>query len=108
MTPARVVNGSNRVRATTPSAYGRVALRRELARLSQAIEGTRNDCLNKAAFTLGQLVAIGALDEDETATTLIAEGQLLGLGVTETERTVLSGLRAGMEQPRESHLISSA
>jgi hypothetical protein len=100
MTTERVINRSNRVRVTTPSAYGRVALRRELERLSQAIEGTRNDRLNKAAFTLGQLVAIGALDEEETATTLIAEGQLLGLGVLECERTVASGMSAGMEKPR--------
>lgn len=67
----------------------------------KAKEGTRNDRLNKAAYALGQLVAVGALDVDETATMLIAEGQLLGLGATERERTVASGLNAGMEQPRE-------
>lgn len=100
MTPERTVNRYSRVRVTTPSAYGRVALRRELARLSQATEGTRNDCLNKAAFALGQLIAIGALDENETATTLIGEGQLLGLSYRECERTVVSGLSAGMERPR--------
>jgi hypothetical protein len=78
------------VRVATPSAYGRVALRRELERLSHATEGTRNNRLNKAGFALDQLVAIGALDEQEVAT-LIAEGQLLGLGVLECERTVASG-----------------
>jgi hypothetical protein len=94
----RTVNSCKEL--TVSSAYGRAALRRELDRLSQAENGTRNDQLNRSAFSLGQLVAIGALDEDETATTLIAEGQLLGLGVLECERTVASGLAAGMEQPR--------
>jgi hypothetical protein len=100
LAPERVINNSHVRVTTTPSAYGRAALRRELARLSQATEGTRNDSLNKAAFALGQLVGIGGLDEAETAIALVAEGQLLGLGLTETERTVTSGLCAGMEQPR--------
>ena len=88
------------MRVSNSSAYGRAALRRELERVSAAQPGTRNDQFNRSAFALGQLVAIGALDEDETAATLIAEGQLLGLGVLECERTVASGLAAGMEQPR--------
>jgi hypothetical protein len=83
-----------------PTAYGRAALRRELERLSQAKESTRNDVLNRAAFALRQLVAVGPLDEDETATRLIAEGQLLALGLPECERTVASGMSAEMEQPR--------
>jgi len=94
------LNGSKELRVSNSSAYGRAALRRELERVSAAQPGTRNDQFNRSAFALGQLVAIGALDEDETAATLIAEGQLLGLGVLECERTVASGLAAGMEQPR--------
>jgi len=46
------------------------------------------------------LVATGALSEDETAAALIATGQGLGLGERECERTVASGLTAGMELPR--------
>jgi hypothetical protein len=56
--------------------------------------------MNKAACALGQLVAIGALDKDERATMLLAEGQLLGLGLPECERAVASGMLAGMENPR--------
>jgi hypothetical protein len=63
-------------------------------------EGTRNNQLNASSFALGQLVAAGALDRDETAAALIAEGQRLGLGARECERTVASGLLAGMAQPR--------
>ena len=77
------------------SAYGRAALRHELERLAQAKEGTRNDQLNRCSFSLGQLVALGEIDEQETASALIAEGLLLGLGVKECERTVASGLTAG-------------
>jgi len=74
----------------------------ELDRLSQAENGTRNGHLNRSAFALGQLVASEALDELETVTGLIEAGQNLGLGLRECERTVASGLRGGMEQPRAS------
>jgi hypothetical protein len=94
----RTVNSSKELTVTT--AYGQAALRRELERLSQAENGTRNDQLNRAAFSLGQLVASGALEEDNTAVALIQAGQDLGLGLNECERTVASGLAAGMEQPR--------
>jgi hypothetical protein len=87
-------------RLTVSSAYGQAGLRRELERLAQAQNGTRNDQLNKAAFSLGQLVGSGALDEDGTAAVLIQAGQDLGLGLNECERTVASGITAGMEQPR--------
>jgi hypothetical protein len=81
-------------------AYGLGALRRELQRLSQAREGTRNHQLNTASFNMGRLVAVGAICEQEAAAALIEQGQRIGLGATECERTVASGLSAGMEQPR--------
>jgi hypothetical protein len=82
------------------SAYGQAALRRELERLAQAQNGTRNDQLNKAAFSLGQLVASGVLDGTETTAALIQAGQDLGLGLNECERTVAGGISAGTENPR--------
>jgi hypothetical protein len=81
-------------------AYGLGALRRELQRLSQAREGTRNHQLNIAAFKMGRLVAAGAICEQEVAAALIEQGQRIGLEATECERTVASGISAGMEQPR--------
>jgi hypothetical protein len=92
------LNGSKELRVS--GAYGRAALRRELVRLSQAENGTRNDTLNRVAFSLGQLVATGALDESETAAELHAKGHEIGLDSREVERTVASGLAAGMKQPR--------
>jgi hypothetical protein len=81
-------------------AYGLGALRRELQRLSQAKEGTRNHQLNTASFNMGRLVAAGAICEQEAAAALIEQGQRIGLGATECERTVASGMTAGMECSR--------
>ena len=78
-------------------AYGAGALRRELQRLALAKEGTRNHQLNVSSFNMGRLVAAGAIDEQEVAAALIKEGKRIGLGTTECERTVVSGMTAGME-----------
>jgi hypothetical protein len=97
--------GPERPRTVPESrAYGLGALRRELQRLSLAKEGTRNHQLNAASFNMGRLVAAGAICEQEAATALIEQGQRIGLGTTECERTVASGLSAGMEQPRSMAL----
>ena len=81
-------------------AYGAGALRRELQRLALAKEGTRNHQLNVSSFNMGRLVAAGAIDEQEVAAALIKEGKRIGLGTTECERTVTSGMTAGMECSR--------
>jgi hypothetical protein len=49
---------------------------------------------------MGRLVAAGAIEEREAAAALIEQGQRIGLGATECERTVASGMNAGMEGPR--------
>jgi hypothetical protein len=82
------------------SAYARAALRRELESLSRAQPGTRNDQLNRSAFALGQLVGAGTLGEEEVAVALTETGLALGLGERECERTIASGLNAGMANPR--------
>ena len=88
-------------------AYGLGALRRELQRLSQAREGTRNHQLNTASFNMGRLVAVGALCEQEAAAALIEQGQRIGLGATECERTVASGLSAGIELTFAGNIIET-
>jgi hypothetical protein len=90
--PPMVLEGSR--------AYGLGALRRELQRLSQAREGTRNHQLNTASFNMGRLVAAGAIEEREAAAALIEQGHRIGLGASECERTVASGINAGMQGPR--------
>ena len=81
------------VRATSTH---RTPRRAEILTGDQAEVGTRNHSLNKAAFALGRLVTVGALDHEETAAALITECPRLGLGLLQSERTVASGMTAGM------------
>lgn len=72
---------------------------RLLRKVEFAEEGTRNDTLNRSAFTLGGLAATGALDENEVYDALFDAGIMSGLAEDETENTILSGFAAGKEQP---------
>ena len=82
------------------SAWARVALNGEADRVRAAPNGSRNSTLNRAAFSLGQIVGIGALDAS-TVEQVLANGALTaGLGEREALLTIRSGLRAGLEHPR--------
>ena len=70
----------------------------ELAELSAAQEGTRNDALNRAAFNLAQLVKAGALPEDWARGQLEARAVGAGLSVLEARGTIDSAFRAA--EPR--------
>jgi len=50
------------VQAVRGTRYGIGGLRRQVAELLEAEEGTRNAALNKSAFAMGQLVGAGMLD----------------------------------------------
>jgi len=89
--PAEAVQGTR---------YAVGALRRQLAELLDAKEGTRNDTLNKSAFAIGQLVGAGLLNEDGAAAVLEDAGQRIGLSPGEVRRSVVSGMRAGARCPR--------
>ena len=65
-----------------------------------APEGTRNHALNRAAFCLGQIVAVGALDTTVVEAALLASALHAGLGEREALRTLQSGLTAGIAHPR--------
>jgi len=82
------------------SAYGLAALDREVAAVAGASEGTRNETLNRAAFSLGQLVASGALKEGAVFDALICAATSAGLDASEARATIRSGLRAGSSTPR--------
>lgn len=88
-----------------PRRYGLSALERECSRVARAGPGTRNDTLNRAAFSLGQIVASGALGEAEVAAALEDAAAQSGLiaddGIATVRATVRSGLSAGAEHPRE-------
>jgi putative DNA primase/helicase len=62
-------------------------------------EGQRNHALNKAAFRLGRFVAGGLLDEQVVIADLTGGALACGLDATEIERTIKSGLDAGLKKP---------
>ena len=82
-------------------AYATTALEAECARVASAIEGTRNDTLNQAAFNLGQLVGAGHLDDAAVRTRLADAAAECGLGDIEADRTIQSGVTDGAKQPRQ-------
>lgn len=80
--------------------YARKALEGEVQGVMDAPEGTRNDRLNKAAFSMGQLVAGGEIAERDVAEALISAATVAGLESDETLKTIKSGLISGQEHPR--------
>ncbi len=82
------------------SRYASAALAGEVDRVSSAVEGERNDTLNRSAFRLGQLVAVHLLPEAEVIRELTSAALIAGLSPAETARTIRSGLGAGRRQPR--------
>jgi hypothetical protein len=85
--------------------YARAALVREAARVRAAPPGTCNDTLNRAAFSLGQLVAAGLLGAGEVRAVLLAAALAApATGHADRERkataTITSGLRGGAAKPR--------
>jgi hypothetical protein len=88
------------VQTVSGTRYSIGGLRRQLAELLEAEEGTRNATLNKSAFAMGQLVGAGMLDEQDATAVLEDAGQRIGLRPGEVRRSVASGLRAGARCPR--------
>lgn len=86
---------------TREAAYAMAALKRECEDVANAPSGMRNNRLNQAAFSLGQLVASGLLDEDVVIDHLSTAAQRAGLSHAEIYRTINSGLRAGLREPRQ-------
>ena len=85
-----------------PGRYALAALEREADGVRTAPAGTRNATLNRAAFCLGQLVATRDLDRTTVEAALTGAALAAGLGEPEVERTIKSGLEAGLAHPRGS------
>lgn len=83
-----------------PSRWARAALEGEVRRVCSAVEGSRNVTLNRAAFSLGQIVAGGSLDRTTVADTLADAARRVGLSDREAALTIRSGLDAGSRTPR--------
>lgn len=82
------------------SAYAAAALRAEVERVTAAEPGTRNDTLNAASYSLGQLVGAGVLPGELTVAALTRAARTSGLNDDEIRATVRSGLTAGVKRPR--------
>ncbi|MGH3599134.1 MAG: hypothetical protein ACRDQH_02460, partial [Pseudonocardiaceae bacterium] len=80
--------------------YGAAALARELETLACAGEGTRNDTLNRAAFSLAQLADAGHLDWHEVSAELDTVARRIGLAEREIRRTLHSATTASTGKPR--------
>jgi putative DNA primase/helicase len=83
-----------------PGAWAAAALAAEVSTVTNATEGTRNHTLNRAAFSLGQLVAGGYLDPNDVAAALSDAARAAGLTAAESRATIASGLRADTTLPR--------
>jgi hypothetical protein len=98
----------------SPSTYGKAALEYEISALASIPNGQRNHALNRAAFSLFQLVAGGELDESEVLNRLIEASFANGLmtdpndGPASVKRTIASGRRAGFQHPRNRSGATSA
>lgn len=86
--------------ADTTTAYGRTALSSETAKISAAVNGTRNHTLNEAAFACYQLVAGGQIADDDVVNALLPAALDTGLDEAEARRTLASARRAGLAAPR--------
>jgi hypothetical protein len=80
--------------------YGRAALARERAAVAAAQPGRRNATLNRAAFSLGQLVAAGLLEVEEVRAVLLAAALEAGNPEAKAQATIESGLAGGAAKPR--------
>src|SRR5690606_28051282 len=73
------------------SAYLSAAVRTELDHVRTSAPEEHNRALYGASVALGQLVAGGCLDADQTAGWLLAAGLAVGQGEREATRTIASG-----------------
>jgi hypothetical protein len=97
---AAISNTKRRCVFDAPSNYGVAALQYEIDNIHQAEVGHRNAVLNKAGFALGQLVAIGLLDEAEVARLLFEAAA--SWGNPNKDRDVIRyAIRAGLQHPRQ-------
>jgi len=102
--PRPVTRTERAIVTVTRDSYAAAALRSEVAILLSTGRGQRNHQLNRSAFALGTLVGAGELTKAEVTAELLAAAEAIGLvaddGRSQAERTIASGLAAGIAQPR--------
>jgi hypothetical protein len=89
------------VAAGRADGYARAALAREARAVATAPGGACNKTLNRAAFSLGQLVAAGHLDADQVRAVLLEAARRRSSDPEARLRaTIESGLAGGLRKPR--------
>jgi hypothetical protein len=81
--------------------YVRAAVDAEVANVAHAIEGTRNDTLNCAAFNLGTLIGARLLEREHAYVLLEQAAQATGLPQAEITSTLGRALDDGADNPRQ-------
>jgi hypothetical protein len=89
-------------------AWAMTALHNETCRVASAVDGTRHDTLNRAAFSLGQLVGSGLLPELTVVTSLTNAAMQSGLPERDIPRIIRSGITAGARHPRVPRQAASS
>lgn len=87
--------------------YVEAVYRAELARVTGAASGGRNNALNDAAFRLFTLVGAGELDDETVSINLADAAKSIGLEDDEIEKTLKSARDAGMRNPRDMSNVGS-
>lgn len=80
--------------------YVFAALSGEAYTVAHTMEGGRNNQLNTSAVKLGSLAGAGLLDPEEARKVLLFAAERCGLPDWEAKKTIESGLRYGMANPR--------
>jgi hypothetical protein len=91
--PASKVRANGRAPVILTDKYIEVAFEREVAAVSSATEGSRNDTLNRSAFALARFVRDGSLSATAYVAELTAAALSTGLSEPEVRATLASALR---------------
>lgn len=94
--PARTVTANG-----NPDGYVARACEAEAEMVATAVEGTRNDILNRAGWNLGQLVGAQVLDRGHAHQLLAGAARSCGLTEREIAQTLGRALDDGAQHPRE-------
>lgn len=85
--------------------YVKKALESEYNNVLNAVQGSRNNTLNEAAFSLGTLVGAGKLSFGDAESCLFSAAIHIGLNKIEAKKTINSGLSSGIKNPRDLNSI---
>lgn len=99
MTNGSVVYTNGHTPTNGAESWARTALEGELDRLRNS-GSNRNDTLNRAVYSVAQIVAGGYLSESEVEQAFYELALAIGLDEAEIMPTIRSGMTSGMKQPR--------